>query len=1263
MAQTFAPKKIISTIRKRKYITPAQQEELERLIAETDNFNHYTESQKNALIYINRKSQRINRYHSSKPTKRKPRTMKQGGKINESTAMVLSQNKEIAHHTQELKNALKKNPEVEPWVIGKIERASTDISDVTHYLDGRTEYAEGGEMESKYMVVETDKTGRKRVMGRYNDYGSAEVYAMMKNDFVLKGRSVSIEDNEGKLVKQFEKGGAIEMKPLLGKDGERRIDAKAIDRLEMLARELPQTKYANIDKNGRYIPLRKQLHKKIVDTFTKNKPCIVNRQPIAILTGGAPASGKSTFIKKYVDLDPNKVYHVDADEVRAMLPEYEGWNASQTHLETSDIVTKLIDTIGQPCEFDLIYDGTMNRADKYTDLVDKLHNLGYKVFIIYISIPKEVSIERSRERYKSMGRYVPKEVIDKVYSSGLTAFEDVAKNMADGYVRIDGISGEIVEKGGMEMPKNVEYGKGGKIGFEALSNKVAKNYEGKSVKPEYRKLYGKTYSKEEAKEVGDKVASKVYRLQLAKMEMGGEVGDNALVLSANKMGYIVEVGDDIYTLRFPDGTQSVFRPSELQIMNDDEYFADGGAIKGSNPSTGEKFGVVVGSLQKEDGLTTLTIRSSYSTRINSYELRFDEKGFLSAIGDFGYSMDGTYPDMNQGSLSVRNVNADNKKETIDAIANITSPSFAKKVYDYVQAEKMAKGGVVGDFFYDSRKDKAFQVIFEDGDKMGIQYLGMDKKPVGGVTTITKNEFEYNVEKGSWGKWKQAFAKGGDVDDDYRDFEMVVLTKDANGKSHNYRFLISARNINEAKEIATDLWNKNFGDMDETFYKVMSNERYRMDYGMADGGSVDGNKFEVVSIMMAKYGQQGAEQLYEYLEKDQGLDIVLQEVKDYRKEKGVANEYSSNNGKYDFVVFKKADLINEKRFEQMMDGFFVPMGMRYTYSEQTKMGNGGKVKGGKYNIIDEGKVVETNVSESGVIDYANTIAFYDLMDESETGDVKEIDNFQDALNYLGMVDIEVVEVASEGAELAKKNLYTIENFGTLKEDVEFVLEMNDIQFNTKGESIVAVTTPDRIKLVVSDIEDMDDANAKNIVVRTANKVLHGEYVEPTKRPSMSAMSEKTAERMLKKLGVVGDAPMNESQKAKKDAQNGLILFTPEIDKKLFEQYKYGSDMSKQDVVAKIFNPFGAGTWYVMNADPEEPDYLWGIVDLFEVEMGSMSREELVSLRIPPLNVRLERDVSFKPINAKELWTNLQDGKKYKFGGNVDYKQGDFDATIK
>jgi hypothetical protein len=73
---------------------------------------------------------------------------------------------------------------------------------------------------------------------------------------------------------------------------------------------------------------------------------------------------------------------------------------------------------------------------------------------------------------------------------------------------------------------NEKYAKGGKIGFEGLSNKVAKNYEGKKVAPKYRKEYGETYDKAEAKEVGDKVASKVYRQQISKMEKGGKLPED-----------------------------------------------------------------------------------------------------------------------------------------------------------------------------------------------------------------------------------------------------------------------------------------------------------------------------------------------------------------------------------------------------------------------------------------------------------------------------------------------------------------------------------------------------------------------------------------------------------------------------------------------------------------------------------------------------------------------------------------------------------------
>lgn len=58
--------------------------------------------------------------------------------------------------------------------------------------------------------------------------------------------------------------------------------------------------------------------------------------------------------------------------------------------------------------------------------------------------------------------------------------------------------------------------KGGKMSFEALSDKVAKNYVGKSVPSKFQSEYGKTYDKAEAKTVGDKVAAKVYRLQQGK---------------------------------------------------------------------------------------------------------------------------------------------------------------------------------------------------------------------------------------------------------------------------------------------------------------------------------------------------------------------------------------------------------------------------------------------------------------------------------------------------------------------------------------------------------------------------------------------------------------------------------------------------------------------------------------------------------------------------------------------------------------------------
>jgi hypothetical protein len=114
---------------------------------------------------------------------------------------------------------------------------------------------------------------------------------------------------------------------------------------------------------------------------------------------------------------------------------------------------------------------------------------------------------------------------------------------------------------------------------------------------------------------------------------------------------------------------------------------------------------------------------------------------------------------------------------------------------------------------------------------------------------------------------------------------------------------------------------------------------------------------------------------------------------------------------------------------------------------------------------------------------------------------------------------------------------------------------------------------------------------------------------------------------------------------------MKLFNKTIDTQLFKQYSIGSDLSKQKVVAKIFNPFGRGTWYIVNSDPSDPDYLWAIVDLgYGAEVGSVRRSDLENYR-GRFGLGFERDLSFDPINAEELYNGLRQGKFYADGGNV------------
>ena len=70
--------------------------------------------------------------------------------------MVLSQIKAVKHHAEELSRVVSTKSNIEAWVVGKIERASTDLSDITHYLEGnKDKMSMGGTV--RYYAHKMDK--------------------------------------------------------------------------------------------------------------------------------------------------------------------------------------------------------------------------------------------------------------------------------------------------------------------------------------------------------------------------------------------------------------------------------------------------------------------------------------------------------------------------------------------------------------------------------------------------------------------------------------------------------------------------------------------------------------------------------------------------------------------------------------------------------------------------------------------------------------------------------------------------------------------------------------------------------------------------------------------------------------------------------------------------------------------------------------------------------------------------------------------------
>lgn len=448
-----------------------------------------------------------------------------GGTIqNEERDMILNQLKQVNHHEEELRQIMENNLDIEPWVIAKMERATTNLSDITHYLDGKSDkYAKGGtftqaddmnfyakeileipdgnitviiawgkKVSNKITIFVNNKDSDDSQTITFSDLDEARativkpVYEEVKK-VVREAEEFGFKSPMSNSDKQYE---AMKANPEYRKTALLLSAMKAFSDKSATTEELFQifkrvigedvtnvSKMKEMASEYRNYLIKWELYDDYLDFVSDNYP---KDSGISLYKAGGrtkrPLTAKekamSDIRKEYIKINVpylNEWYYPSEQWNRhALKQDTEFWLDSEEEMPYISHATMGMYADG----------GKFKSTQKYHPDLFKIpaETLAKKHWIVKVI----VGTEKAKFFFEQM--------------SEVDEFVDNIKHLAD----------EVY------VSKERHYAEGGKIGFTTLSKKVAQRYINQLVKPKYQAEYGKRYDEKEAEEVGQKVAGKVY---------------------------------------------------------------------------------------------------------------------------------------------------------------------------------------------------------------------------------------------------------------------------------------------------------------------------------------------------------------------------------------------------------------------------------------------------------------------------------------------------------------------------------------------------------------------------------------------------------------------------------------------------------------------------------------------------------------------------------------------------------------------------------
>ncbi|MGE8127729.1 zeta toxin family protein [Methylobacterium sp. NPDC080182] len=167
-------------------------------------------------------------------------------------------------------------------------------------------------------------------------------------------------------------------------------------------------------QRGAYTANRQRLHERIINDILSDEKIAAatppeGQAPTFTILGGRGGSGKSWFEGNVYD--PEKSVVLDADHIKGMLPEYEGWNAAQVHTESGQIFEKIVE-IARALGLNVVLDKTMKTAKSAIAEVQAFKAAGYRTEAHYMHLPRKEAAQRAAERFLGESkRYVPVEIV------------------------------------------------------------------------------------------------------------------------------------------------------------------------------------------------------------------------------------------------------------------------------------------------------------------------------------------------------------------------------------------------------------------------------------------------------------------------------------------------------------------------------------------------------------------------------------------------------------------------------------------------------------------------------------------------------------------------------------------------------------------------------------------------------------------------------------------------------------------------------------